>query len=182
MPSTRTAHAGEPYPIPADLASRAIARRICRGRRRVFDLDGSSLATPKRARVVVRTVLNDWQVTTATADDIVTIASELTTNTVTHAPSPRIAVVVSHQRYAVTIAVIGPAAPQTLRAVVPGAEAECGRGLAVVAGCADGWGYRAYGTQRALVWARVNLPRSATQGSNGRSRRRPADGPGGGAA
>lgn len=152
------AHADDLSSIPAALAARVAARRPG-GRRRVVDLDGSTLATPGRARAEVRRVLAAWKVPDAVSADLLVIVSELVTNATVHAAKPgRIAVVVAHEWRAVRVAVIGPAAPERLTANLPGLDAENGRGLAVVDAYADRWGHRVYGTQRSMVWAVIRLP------------------------
>ncbi|WP_051950794.1 ATP-binding protein [Actinacidiphila yeochonensis] len=126
------------------------------------------LSSVREARRYVTATLQDWQVPTATAEDAVTIVSELVANAVRHAEpasavastakSPEVAactVVLELRTDSVCVFVCD----QDRRPPVlqhPSLEAEGGRGLRLVDELSESWGYVPRGhAPGKTVWAEV---------------------------
>ncbi|HEY6749579.1 MAG TPA: ATP-binding protein [Mycobacteriales bacterium] len=126
------------------------------GRTRVIELDGDRDA-PLRGRHAVTEVLDGWGCESGTREDLLLVVSELVTNAVVHGAEP---IVVTMVR-----------APERVRVEVtdgadrssphgnprPPADAENGRGLAVVTRLAVAWGWRATPGSGKTVWAELPL-------------------------
>jgi anti-sigma regulatory factor (Ser/Thr protein kinase) len=126
----------------------------------VIELDGDPDA-PSRGRHAVTEVLDGWGCEPGTREDLLLVVSELVTNAVVHGAEP---IVVTMVR-----------APERVRVEVtdgadrasphgnprPPANAENGRGLAVVTRLAVAWGWRATPGSGKTVWAELPVKRAS---------------------
>lgn len=155
-------HLTQPAGPPAHMAAQLFAMRFT--------------STPRGARLARRLVavrLDAWGVPYGTAphDAVVLVAAELTANAVRHGHVPGrdfhlLLRVTAESRPVARVEVSDtrsgrvPPAPGQLAVLVPGSEpADGGRGLLLVAGVADRWGW--YPRHRApgkTVWAECRLP------------------------
>jgi len=98
-------------------------------------------------------------------DDAAVVISELVTNAVRHStggvpharPLPEVKVILCHTERSMLCAVTDPC-DQGPRLREPGNEAESGRGLQVVDGVSEMWGWAPLETRGKAVWAAFALP------------------------
>ncbi|MET9913472.1 ATP-binding protein [Streptomyces sp. NPDC006476] len=142
-----------PQPSPQSSALGAV--RPCL--RQVWQLPGRSERAPHQARALVGDTCRRWRVARRVVDDLLVIVSELVTNAVVHAPGEHVTVAVVLTPTAVGVAVIDQGPRRPIRAHVPEADDEHGRGLFLVEALADRHGAQpaAGGT---AVWACLALP------------------------
>lgn len=120
-------------------------------------------ASARAARVFVTEVLGDWGLEDL-AYDAATIASELATNAIVHAPSSgpaadlfHIALTVDASRLTMTVSDRVEKAPAPPFPGEPDDDAESGRGLGIVEAYSDEWGWHRNGPTGKLVWATLKL-------------------------
>jgi anti-sigma regulatory factor (Ser/Thr protein kinase) len=111
------------------------------------------------ARLHAVHVLHEWGLR-ALADDAALIVSELMTNALD-------ASAVLPERPPITLRLLAGEksllieawdhSPRDLEPTEPDADAECGRGLTVVAALSDNWGWERTGPRRKVVWAELAL-------------------------
>jgi anti-sigma regulatory factor (Ser/Thr protein kinase) len=108
------------------------------------------------ARLFVRCLCEEWGVA-AVADVAELLSSELVTNAVVHAQSAiELEVTRSRTELRVDVGDVGPGSVQPVAHARP-AEAEGGRGLAIVASLADDWGVEEVPTGKS-VWFALATP------------------------
>ena len=146
---------------PARLLDRATDEPTGRdgGRRvRSHDLE-PHLASPRRARVLLRHACLDWELGDA-YDDAALVVTELVTNAVRHAGTPcRLTITLDTDGLRLAVRDGGPLHPALLDA---GNPRRCGAGLRVVTTLAQCWGAVAH-TDGKTVWARFP-PRQPAEG------------------
>ncbi|MGV9312352.1 ATP-binding protein [Streptomyces sp. NPDC003691] len=124
------------------------------------------ICTPRgarRARVLTRDHLRDWEVPHDPAERAEQVVAELASNAVRHARVPgrgfrlglRLDRVAGVVRVEVTDA-RGERLPELPREGVDG-EGESGRGLLLVVALADRWGWEPYAPSGKTVWAEIDL-------------------------
>jgi anti-sigma regulatory factor (Ser/Thr protein kinase) len=121
---------------------------------RVIQLDGDPDA-PQRGRHAVTEVLDGWGCESGTREDLLLVVSELVTNAVVHGAEPIMVTMVlapERVRVEVTDGADGSSPHGNPR---PRADAENGRGLAVVTRLAVAWGWRATPGNGKTVWAEL---------------------------
>ncbi|GAA1575237.1 hypothetical protein GCM10009678_67360 [Actinomadura kijaniata] len=126
----------------------------------------------REARGFTTATLADWGLTTGErADDVVLAVSELVSNALRHgmrdlspgSAHPVQLVLLGHPRR--LVAVVTDPGEDTPEPTAHGAEwfGEDGRGLLVVAGVSDAWGWAPLSTGGKAVWASFDLPRPHTE-------------------
>ncbi|MFF1717358.1 ATP-binding protein [Streptomyces sp. NPDC058268] len=120
-------------------------------------MPGQCERTPSAARAYVGRMLADWGVPEAVRTNLQQIASELTTNAVTHTHSAQITIEVTltDDESAVSVGDSGPQRPLHVQQAAPGDER--GRGLLLVQALASPWEQRPAG-QGSTVHAAISLP------------------------
>jgi anti-sigma regulatory factor (Ser/Thr protein kinase) len=122
----------------------------------VIELDGDPDA-PARGRHAVTAVLDGWGCAPDTREDLLLVVSELVTNAVVHGAEPiRVTMVRAPARIRVEVTDGAPDAPPRSDRR-PGADAENGRGLAVVTRLAVAWGWRNTPGAGKTVWAELPM-------------------------
>lgn len=110
------------------------------------------MASPRRVRQFVREVLEGWLVVEP-ADDVVLIAHELATNALVHARSDYLVRLL--RRDGCVRVEVDDASTTPPMAVEPSSLG--GRGLVLVAGLADAWGWEARDGGKS-VWVEISAP------------------------
>lgn len=117
----------------------------------------------RAARVFVTEVLGGWELDEL-AYDAATIASELATNAIVHAPAGglaadlfHIALTIDSSRLTITVSDLVEQAPAPPFPGEPDDDAESGRGLGIVEAYSDEWGWHRNGPTGKLVWATLKL-------------------------
>lgn len=113
-----------------------------------------SMASPRLVRQFVREVLDGWLVV-ETADDVVLIAHELATNALVHARSDYLVRLLRREGW-VRIEV-DDASMEPPMAADPSPSSLRGRGLVLVDGLADAWGWEVRDGGKS-VWVEISAP------------------------
>jgi anti-sigma regulatory factor (Ser/Thr protein kinase) len=119
---------------------------------------GAIASTPRTARASARAQLAAWG-RPELADDVEEIVSELATNAVTasEAAGTAIGMRLVLGPGALTVEIYDQAPGEPV-AYAPPADAECGRGLALVAAISDRWGWSPARGGGKVTWAVVTAP------------------------
>ncbi|RII06965.1 Histidine kinase-, DNA gyrase B-, and HSP90-like ATPase [Streptomyces sp. YIM 130001] len=133
------------------MASAAHAPRQPLPRQQAFDDD--PVAVPA-ARKFTTDTLSEWSIADR-IDDVELCVSELATNALVHSGADGflVGLAVADDRLRLEVRDVGSGLPEQQS---PGADRATGRGLFLVAECADGWGVERDG-QRKVVWAEFKL-------------------------
>ncbi|GAA2152392.1 ATP-binding protein [Actinomadura napierensis] len=125
----------------------------------------AEITAPRTAREFTQATLRDWGLT-EDAEDVVVAISELVTNALRHGleglPQPlplcpiQVVLVGHPRRLVVTVTDPGARAPEPLPND-PDRFVEGGRGLLVVSGVSDAWGWARLSTGGKAVWASFDL-------------------------
>lgn len=117
----------------------------------------------RAARVFVTEVLGGWDMDELSYD-AATIASELATNAIVHAPAAslsgdlfHIALTIDVSRLTITVSDLVEQVPAPPFPGEPDDDAESGRGLGIVEAYSDEWGWQRNGPTGKLVWATLKL-------------------------
>lgn len=132
-------------------------RRRDLGHRAVITLPGFTPASVAAARQFVGTSATAWSIPRAQSRDLVQIVSEFAANAVDHAPGLRLTLRIARVPGVATVSVTDGGPARRLRVKPASADAERGRGLAIVEALADRWGHLIL-TPGTCVWARVAIP------------------------
>jgi anti-sigma regulatory factor (Ser/Thr protein kinase) len=125
----------------------------------VIELDGDPDA-PSRGRHAVTEVLDGWGCESGTREDLLLVVSELVTNAVVHGAEPIVVTMVRAPERVRVEVTDGADASSPHGNPRPRADAENGRGLAVVTRLAVAWGWRATPGNGKTVWAELPLPQA----------------------
>jgi anti-sigma regulatory factor (Ser/Thr protein kinase) len=117
---------------PHPRAARALARSW---REALIPLGAGDADAIPLLRALARRILTGWRIPAALVEDVVLAVSELATNALIHTDGP-VRLRLSHRRGTVRLDVADTSAYRP-EAADPGADAEHGRGLAIVAALAD---------------------------------------------
>ncbi|MGW3091673.1 ATP-binding protein [Streptomyces sp. NPDC001108] len=130
-------------------------------RRAVVDLPGSSPLSPRIARETGRTQLHQWGLRPDIIAAALQVLTELVTNAVQHGGDGPVSLDLQEEGPALRITVTDHGRPPgRIRAGLPGADAESGRGLAIVEQLSDHWDHHYYPSNATAVWA-VIAPHTA---------------------